>query len=116
MNEDRFARLKQAGIDVDDALSRFMGNEGLLERFLGKFLNDQSYSKLCEAIESGDNEAALTASHTLKGVSGNLSMYILNDLLTRQVKAYRDGDPELAKSLMPEITAAYDNAVAAIKD
>lgn len=116
MNDIKLARLKDAGIDVEDALSRFMGNEGLLERFLGKFLNDQNYSKLCDAIAADDIDAALTASHTLKGVSGNLSMRVLNDLLTRQVKAIRDGDFALAKSMMPDITDAYNKAAAAIKD
>ena len=100
MNESKIAHLRDAGIDVDDALSRFIGNESLLERFLGKFLNDANYTKLCEAMESGDTEAALIASHTLKGVSGNLSMVTLNELLAKQVKAFRDGNTDLAKSLM----------------
>jgi len=31
--------LKNAGIDVDSALKRVMGNENLLKRLLGKFLS-----------------------------------------------------------------------------
>lgn len=116
MNDDRLQRLKDAGIDVNDALNRFMGNESLLERFLNKFVADQNFKKLGEAIAAKDNEAALAASHTLKGVCGNLSMTVLSELLTKQVKAYRDGDPAAAESLMSEITAAYDKTVAAIND
>ena len=116
MTGEKLEKLKAAGIDGSDALSRFVGNEGLLEKFLKKFLNDQNYQKLCEAIDAEDYEAALAASHTLKGVSGNLSMTELNALTTEQVKAFRAGDNDLAKQLMPKITEAYNAAVAAIND
>lgn len=116
MTSEKVARLAGAGIDVTDALNRFMGNEGLLERFLNKFLSDQNFKKLGEAIAAGDNESALLASHTLKGVCGNLSMTTLSELLTRQVKAYRDGNHDLAESMMPEITSAYDKVVSAISE
>ena len=39
-------RLAAAGIDVDGALERFMGNDALLERFLKKFLADGNYAAL----------------------------------------------------------------------
>ena len=37
MDSSRKAALTEAGINVDDALERFMGNEMLLERFWKKF-------------------------------------------------------------------------------
>lgn len=40
-------RLEQAGINVDDVLERFMGNEALLDRMLKGFLQDQNYAALC---------------------------------------------------------------------
>ncbi len=116
MTAERLQRLTDAGIDVSEALGRFMGNEGLLERFLKKFLDDQNYDALCKAISDGDSEAALTASHTLKGVSGNLSMTELCGLMTEQVKAYRAGAPDEAAAMMPKITEAYQKVVAAIKE
>lgn len=61
MNEERINRLKGAGIDVSDALERFMGNEGMMEKFLKKFLTDQNYQKLCDALDGEDFEAALAA-------------------------------------------------------
>ena len=38
--------LKAAGVDYDGALSRFMGNEALLMRFLNKFLDDPNFLNL----------------------------------------------------------------------
>lgn len=116
MSPEKRERLVSAGIDVDEALSRFLDNESLFERFLNKFLEDRNYLKLGEAIASGDNEAALAASHTLKGLCSNLSMKSLTELFTLQVKAYRAEDPDLAASMMPEISKAYDETVAAISE
>lgn len=114
MEQVRLEQLESAGIDVKDALSRFMGNANLLEKFLKKFPDDQNYKKLCEALEADDAEAALAASHTLKGVCGNLSMTELSGLLTEQVREFRVGEYSSAKELMPKITAAYERTVAAI--
>ena len=107
--------LAAAGINVEDALGRFMGNEMLLNRFLKKFLDDTNYGKLSQAREAKDTEGAIAASHTLKGVSGNLSMTRLHELLTSQVAALRAGDWEAASALMPEISQAYDAVAAAIQ-
>jgi hypothetical protein len=107
-------RLAATGIDVDGALERFMGNDALLERFLKKFLADGNYAALSAAVAAGDPAAALTASHTLKGVSGNLSMPELFGLLTSQVEALRAGDWDKAAGLMPEIDRAYESVVRAI--
>ena len=89
MDERRRNRLQEAGVDVDDALERMMGSEALLERLLGKFLEDENYQKLCAALDEKRQEDAVAASHTLKGVCGNLSMPALFSLFTRQVEALR---------------------------
>ena len=62
---------------------------------------DTNYALLSEAIETADPDKALTASHTLKGVCGNLSMPELFRLLTCQVEALRAGDWGKAAGLMP---------------
>ena len=67
MDERRRNRLQEAGVDVDDALERMMGSEALLERLLGKFLEDENYQKLCTALDEKRQEDAVAASHTLKG-------------------------------------------------
>lgn len=114
MDNEKKQRLIDAGIDFADALNRFMGNESMFERFLGKFPQDVNYQKLVDALAADDAEAALAASHTMKGVCGTLSMTKLFELLTAQVKAFRDGDIDGARSLMGSITAAYDEITAAI--
>lgn len=114
MDATRKQRLIDAGIDVDDALARFMGNESLLDRFLNKFPADVNYQKLVDAVAAGAQEDALTASHTLKGVSGNLSMQELYDLTARQVAAMRAGDWQGAFAMMDQISPVYEKIISAI--
>lgn len=115
MDGSKKAALLAAGIDVDSALERFLGNEALLERFLKKFLDDPNHARLTAAFAAGDREGALTASHTMKGVCGNLSMHVLFDLLTKQVQALRAEDWAGAEALLPAVDQAYDEAAAAIR-
>ena len=51
-------RLPPAGVDVDEALERFMQNEALLMRFLGRLPADPTFGQLCAAMEAGDAQAA----------------------------------------------------------
>lgn len=116
MDQEKRKNLETAGIDVQSALERFMDNEMLLERFLKKFLDDPNYGKLKEAQVAGDREGAVTASHSMKGVCGNLSMTELFDLLTRQVGLLRAEDWEGAMALMPGIDRAYEETCRAIRE
>lgn len=109
-------RLEKSGINVSVAVQRFMGQEMLFERFLIKFLNDPSYEKLKSAIDTGNKEAALIASHTLKGVCGNLSMSELFDLLSRQVEAFRADKWDEGVELMTKISEEYRKVVEVIRD
>lgn len=110
MTESLKTQLIKAGVDVNSVLERFMGNEALLERFLKKFPQDENYQKLCSSMEARDLDAAITASHTLKGICGNLSITSLFDLLNNQVAALRSNDWQSAEEMMPQISKAY-NAV-----
>lgn len=44
--------LAKRGIDVDDALNRFMGNQPLYVKCLRQFLEDENYSKLTKALDT----------------------------------------------------------------
>lgn len=84
-----FDLLINAGIDAEDAVKRFMGNESLYGRMLAKFLDDSNYDNLVRAIPEKSESEALTASHTLKGLCGNLSMNELYRLFSEQVTLFR---------------------------
>lgn len=114
MDQAKLDMLARGGINAADALERFMGSDALLQRFLKRFLDDPTFGSLRQAVEAGDWQQALSASHTLKGMCGNLSMTELYDLFTRQVALLREDKPADAAALMPAIEAAYSQAADAI--
>lgn len=114
MEEAAKRRLEAAGIDVDDALGRFLQNEALMMKFLGRFPADTSFSRLQEAMERGDAAQAFEAAHTLKGVAGNLSLKRLYEALTPMVEELRAGDLAAAAAHMDEAELWYSRAAEAI--
>ena len=115
MNLERRAQLEAAGVDVGQALARMMGSEALLERLLGKFLEEPNYAALCAALERGEPEAAAAAAPRPEGACGELHLTALYGLFTRQVDALRAGELAEAERLMEEIAPAYAAVTAAIR-
>lgn len=107
MDEKEKERLKAAGIDINVLLERFMGNGALAKKFLKKFSEDKNFKALQEAFKQGDGDAAFTAAHTLKGLTGNLSMSALFSTISSQVELLRGGEMEKAAQMMPEIEEEY---------
>ncbi len=107
--------LAEAGMDVDDLLKRLMGNGKLIRVFVEKFLADTNYEKLTAAIAQRSWSEAESASHTLKGMCGNLSLTTLYPLFTEQVQYLRAEDTTKAAAMMPTITAAYTHTTTTLR-
>lgn len=107
MHEEQIKALQEAGIDYQSALERFMNNEALLKRFLLKFLSDSNYAALENALKAGDVDAAFHAAHTLKGVTGNLSMTPLFQALTEQSDFLRNKNLAEACAMQPKVEKLY---------
>lgn len=108
-------RLLDADIAVEDALARFMNNEALLLRFLARFGQDPSFAALEQALADGRTEDAFTAAHTLKGVTGNLSMQALYRQTCAMVEALRAGALEEARQKLPALQAQYRLTLTALE-
>lgn len=84
MNEKK---LKNAGIDCFSGVRRFAGSAELYEKYLKKFIDDQNLSFAKKAMAERNYEDVLKYIHTLKGITGNLSMTELynscGELVTR---------------------------------
>lgn len=108
--------LEDSGINVDDAMQRFMNNEKLWVRFLKKFEADKSYSELVAAMEEKNVEKAFESAHTLKGIAGNLALAKFLGLITEQTDYLRGKDYETAAGMMPKVAEAYESALKVIKE
>ncbi len=116
MDATKKAKLEEAGINVEEALGRFMNNEGLMMKFLLRFPQDKNYPQLQEAMAAGDAEAGYRAAHTLKGVVGNLSMTRLFAVSSVVSDALRGGDLAQAEAKMPELEQAYRQVMEILKE
>ena len=114
MNESQKNCLIAAGINVNEALDRFMNNEALMIKFLIRFLEDENFSQLCEAMAQQDADRAFEAAHALKGVVGNLSMQNLFRHTTTVVEYLRANNFAAAAGAMVPLRAEYAKVTAAL--
>lgn len=101
------------GGNYDEIMGRFRKEERVI-KFAVRFLQDPSYDLLSAAV-AGRTEEAFRAAHTLKGVCQNLSFTELYEPSAAITEALRGGDFEQADSLMPQVKAAYEKAVAGLR-
>lgn len=107
MKEQLRKALSSWGADMEGAVRRFAGNEALYEKFLYKFLQDATYESLSKAVEQNDTEEAMRASHTLKGITGNLGLNPLFSLCSDYVDAIRAGELSKLPDLYEKIQISY---------
>ena len=99
-------------------LSNRLPSVRLIERFIGKFLEDQSFETLCQQMECKNREKAFQAAHTLKGVCANLSFTRLLTSTTRLTEALR---PETSSindetlTMLSDVKRDYETTVDAIR-
>lgn len=102
--------------NYEEALGRMMKDE-LIKKFLIKFLNDQSFNRLCDAMEANNYEQGFKEAHTLKGVSGNLALTGLFKASDRLTEDLRDGKgSENSQAYMEETKREYEIVKAAIDE
>lgn len=107
--------LQKLGVNTDEALSRFMNNAGLYQRMLGKFITNAEKVQVLPFLEAGDLETAQTNAHTLKGVTGNLSLTPLYEGYSDMMVAFRAGEPEKAKQKLLEILPVQEKILDCIR-
>lgn len=95
---------EKMGGNYADASMRFP-NVKIIEKFIGKFLEDKSFDTLCRNIECGNRNEAFRAAHTLKGICANLSFSKLLDSASR-----------LTEELRPETSSISDKAIELLAD
>lgn len=108
---------QQLGGDFTNIETR-LPSISLVTKFITKFLNDSSFSELCQALERGQREEAFRAAHTLKGVCANLCFDRLGasaGRLTELLRLEGSGIPEGAAPLLEEVRRDYGLTVDAIR-
>lgn len=115
-NENLWQRLKEAGVDVEGSLDRFMGNEDLYMRFLRKFPEDSNYVEMVKNMREKDYDSLLKSSHALKGLTGNLGMDYLYERLSTMVEDLRAGRYDRLEELYGQLKVNYEDVCRILTD
>ena len=103
------------GVDWNEILDIFMGNEDLIARFMFKFLNDQSMNDLTKYLAEGNVSEAFKAVHTLKGVGANLGLKGFLTPVCELTEILRAGSMEGYEVKYNEIKPKYDEFIAILQ-
>jgi len=104
-------------INIEDGLKRVMNNTKLYAKLLTKFKEDQNIKTIETALAAGNLQGAQVATHTLKGLSANLSITELNKHvveLEAQIKAgsVKPDQYGIVKSVYDQSMTEIDKVIA----
>lgn len=111
MAETLAESLAAYGIDYVDAMDRFADNADLYKKMALKYLQDDHYVDLLAAMEAKDYDTAYKEAHSLKGVSGNLSLATLYKISAIISDALHNGEPQAAQKHMEDLGKAQTKTV-----
>lgn len=102
------------GGDFEDTLAR-MCNKRLVERFVLRFLSDETFSSLEKAMSEKDYKEAFRTAHCLKGTASNLGftkLYSVADVLTDTL---RDGKKPEDDALLLSVKEEYERTMTLLR-
>ena len=100
--------------DYEGVIGR-IGSEGLIKRFVLKFLDDPSYLNLEKAIQEQNAEEAFRAAHTLKGICLNLGFDRLYKVSAELTEKLRGSDLNGYEAVYGKVQDEYKNTIDAIR-
>lgn len=110
--------LENIGVNVEKTLARFMNKEEMFLRFLGKFLEEESFKKLELSVSEKNYDEAFKHAHTLKGVSANLGLGDVIENASMITEKLREApyDEEAIEKIMTDLSDKYEKTVDVIKN
>lgn len=99
--------LTSLGCDMEGTMERFLNNEELFFKCLGKALNDKSFKELGTSLEEKNCETGFDHAHNLKGLIANMGLTPMLDEIVKIVeplrnKEFNDGLLEHYGAMMKE--------------
>lgn len=95
-----FEALKEAGVEVDKTISRFMDNSEIYITFLKRYPDEDRITPVKDAVSEMNFEKLSQTAHKLKGVSANLGMTELSEAAHRlELQAKEQSDKNIGENL-----------------
>ena len=101
-------------IDVDDALKRIGGNVELYKKLLKRYADGSQLTELENVLQEGNTEEAARVTHTIKGVSANLSLVKIRTIAVEMEQLLTGGLDHSAK--LAEFKQANDETLRIITE
>lgn len=100
----------------ESGVKRLMGNEQLYRKLLAKFAASygDAAGRIRDALSAGDRQTAHNELHTLKGVTANLSLAPLADLVLAAEQAVKHDDTEHENECIDAMSRELDAVIKAL--
>ena len=112
---DLINELEALGVNTQEALRRFSGNSALYVKMLGKLTAAANDLEVMPCIDKEDYEAAVSNAHTLKGVTGNLSLTPLYNAYTEITNLLREQKYDDARAALEKILPVQNDIMSCIE-
>ncbi len=106
--------LQDVGVDVDEALDRFVDDEELYIECLAKFSENANLKDLLDAIETNDAKVCFEKAHLIKGVASNLGFDYLYKDIAILTDVFRAGSMKYDAYNLDDVIEDYNNVLEAI--
>ncbi len=116
MENDKKNAMEKLGINVEDALKRFMGNEALFLKMLRKLPGVISQSYVSPDFDASNYAADIDRAHMIKGVTGDLSIMPLYKAYSDIVSLLRENKPEEARAALKDILPVQEKIIKFIEE
>ena len=107
--------LTELGINYEEAMNRFMGNESLYGSLVPRVVEEIENNPVLCYMERQDWDTALKNAHMLKGATGNLSMTPLYEGYAKVVSLIRENRMEESKERLLELLPIQEKIVECIR-
>lgn len=112
---DMLEELKTMGVDVEEAVERFVGNAALYEKMLRTFPKMIRNSEVDPDFDGNDYTDIIEKTHAIKGTSGNLSLTPIYKAYTDIVDLLRGGKPEEARQVLKDVLPVQEKILECIE-
>lgn len=105
-------KIRTYGADINGAMCRMLNDKDFYVECISNFLLDDTFKKLKQSLEDNNLSEAFDAAHTLKGVSANLGLTPLYNIVCEMVEPLRKKEVVNYKALYQELEASRDKLAA----
>lgn len=108
--------LTKCGVNIELTMNRFLDDEELYVFCIYEFAEEPAFSVLKNALNDKNYKEAFESAHTLKGVSANLGLTDLFNVISKLVEALRNEVYDNIEQLYKNMILEYNKFLAILEE